>query len=118
MRRHGRRRTRHFPVRRAALVVTLLVVSLVAAVTASNAAVPAGFTDTIVISGLNGPTAVRFAADGRIFVAEKNGRIYSFDASGGSKTLFANLSTAVDDYWDRGLLGLALAPNFPSDPAV
>jgi glucose/arabinose dehydrogenase len=61
---------------------------------------------------------VRFAADGRIFVAQKNGQIYSFDASGGSKTLFADLSTSVLSYWDRGLLGLALAPNFPSDPAV
>jgi len=118
MRRHGRRGVRSFAMRRAALVVTLLVASLVVAVSTSNAAVPAGFADTIVISGLTNPTAVRFAADGRIFVAQKNGKIYSFDASGGSKTLFADLSTAVDDYWDRGLLGLALAPNFPSDPTV
>jgi len=118
MRRHGRRGVRSFAVRRAALVVALLVASLVVAVSTSNAAVPAGFTDTVMISGLTNPTAVRFAADGRIFVAQKNGRIYSFDASGGSKTLFADLSTAVDDYWDRGLLGLALASNFPTDPAV
>ena len=35
---------------------------------------PAGFSDTVLISGLTNPTAVQFAADGRIFVAEKNGR--------------------------------------------
>ncbi|MEP6661527.1 MAG: PQQ-dependent sugar dehydrogenase [Acidimicrobiales bacterium] len=70
------------------------------------------------ISGLTNPTAVQFASDGRIFVAQKNGQIYSFDASGGSKTLFADLSTAVHDFWDRGLLGMALSPSFPSDPAV
>ena len=31
---------------------------------------------------------------------------------------FADLSGQVDDYWDRGLLGLALPPNFPADPYV
>ena len=117
MRRNGR--GRGFGVLRATLVVTVLVGSLVvAAVSGSDAAVPAGFSDTVVISGLNTPTAVRFASDGRIFVAQKNGQIYSFDAAGGSKTLFADLSTGVLSYWDRGLLGLALAPNFPNDPAV
>ena len=30
-------------------------------------------------------------------------------------TLVADLSTEVDDYWDQGLLGLALPPNFPTD---
>jgi glucose/arabinose dehydrogenase len=44
--------------------------------------------------------------------------VFSFDASGGSKTLRADLSTAVDDYWDRGLLGLALSPNFTTDNTV
>jgi hypothetical protein len=31
---------------------------------------------------------------------------------------FADLRTQVDDYWDRGLLGLALDPGFPSNPYV
>jgi glucose/arabinose dehydrogenase len=30
----------------------------------------------------------------------------------------ADLSAEVDDYWDRGLLGLALDPNFPTSPYV
>jgi hypothetical protein len=38
-----------------------------------------------------------FAFGGRIFVGQKNGQIYSFDASGGSKTLVADLSSEVDD---------------------
>ena len=33
-------------------------------------------------------------------------------------TTFADLRTQVDDYWDRGLLGLALPPNFPTNPYV
>jgi glucose/arabinose dehydrogenase/PKD repeat protein len=35
-----------------------------------------------------------------------------------SPVTVADLSAEVDDYWDRGLLGMALAPNFPTDPYV
>ena len=108
-----------FAVGRAVLITTVLVASTaVLAAGESGAAVPTGFADTVVISGLTNPSVVQFAADGRIFVGQKNGQVYSFDSSGGSKTLFADLSVAVDDFWDRGLLGLALSPTFPNDPAV
>jgi glucose/arabinose dehydrogenase len=33
-------------------------------------------------------------------------------------TVVADLQTQVDDYWDRGLLGFTLDPNFPSTPDV
>jgi hypothetical protein len=39
------------------------------------AAAPAGFTELTAFSGLVNPTAVRFAPDGRIFIAEKRGTI-------------------------------------------
>ena len=32
--------------------------------------------------------------------------------------MFADLRTNVHDFWDRGLLGMALAPGFPADPYV
>ena len=32
--------------------------------------------------------------------------------------MFADLRTNVHDFWDRGLLGLALDPGFPTDPYV
>ena len=41
---------------------------------------PAGFTDTTVFSGLTNPTNVRFASDGRVFVAEKSGLLVVFDS--------------------------------------
>ena len=44
------------------------------------AVVPSGFEETVAFSGLTNPTAVRFAPDGRIFVAEKSGLIKYFDA--------------------------------------
>ena len=32
--------------------------------------------------------------------------------------VFADLNVNVYNFWDRGLLGMALAPNFPTDPYV
>src|SRR3954468_12490714 len=51
-----------------------------AELTAAAAAVPPGFTESVAFSGLNTPTAVRFASDGRVVVAEKGGRIKVFDS--------------------------------------
>src|SRR4029453_16444621 len=87
--------------------------------TIAAATLPNGFQEDIVFSGLTQPVAVRFASDGRIFVAEKSGVIKVFDnLSDTTPTEFANLSNRVHNYWDRGLLGLALHPQFPSQPYV
>ena len=41
----------------------------------------AGFQDVVLPqTGLVDPTVIQFAADGKIFVAEKSGRIYAFDS--------------------------------------
>lgn len=78
-----------------------------------------GFQESTVLTGLESPTAVRFAPDGRIFVAEKPGGIKVFDGPGDTTpTLFANLRSKVNHWWDRGLLGLALDPDFPAKPFV
>ena len=79
------------------------------------AAVPPGFTESVAFSGLNNPTSIRFAPDGRVFVAEKSGRILVYDnTSDTTPTLYADLSTNTHDFWDRGMLGLALDPQFSS----
>jgi glucose/arabinose dehydrogenase len=86
---------------------------------AQAATLPAGFQETTAFSGLTNPSAVEFAGDGRVFVAEKSGLVKVFDSvSDTSPTTFADLRTNVHNFWDRGLLGLALAPNFPADPHV
>ena len=54
-----------------------------------------------------------------MFVAEKSGLIKVFDSlSDTTPTVFADLRTNVHNFWDRGLLGLALHPNFPTQPYV
>jgi glucose/arabinose dehydrogenase len=92
---------------------------MVAATAASAATLPAGFQDTAVLSGLDHPTVVRFSPDGRVFVAQKNGVVKVFSSpTATTGTTFADLRAEVDDYWDRGLLGLALDPQFPTRPYV
>jgi glucose/arabinose dehydrogenase len=88
-------------------------------VAAGAATYPAGFTERTVFSGLTNPSAIRFAADGRVFVAEKSGLIKVFDSlSDTQPDVFADLRTQVHNFWDRGLLGLALDPGFPERPYV
>ncbi|MCK2214615.1 PQQ-dependent sugar dehydrogenase [Actinomadura sp. ATCC 31491] len=82
-------------------------------------ALPPAFQRQTVISGLSRPTNVEFAADGRVFVAEKSGLIKVFDSlSDTTPAIYADLRTQVHNFWDRGLLGMALHPNFPADPRL
>jgi glucose/arabinose dehydrogenase len=91
-------------------------VGVQAAAAAVPLTLPAGFHESVVLSGLTYPTSIAFASDGRVFVAEKRGTIKVFDSlDDPTATTYADLHTNVYDYWDRGLLGLALDPNFASN---
>jgi len=84
-----------------------------------GATLPAGFSESIVFSGLTQPTSVRFSPDGRVFVAEKSGLVKVFSGlSATTPTVFHDLRTNVHNFWDRGLMGLELHPNFPTVPSV
>ncbi len=76
---------------------------------------PPGFQESIVFSGLQNPTVVRFAPDGRVFVAEKSGLIKVFDnLTDTTPTSSPTCARKVHNFWDRGLLGLALASRLPA----
>src|SRR4051794_6062875 len=91
----------------------------VAGATVAASTLPAGFQDQIAFSGLTHPTMIQFASDGRVFVAEKSGLIKVFDGlTDTTPTIFADLRTKVDDFWDRGLLSFTLPPDFPANPYV
>ena len=106
----------------AALLATVLAGSAVAVATAtpaSAATLPTGFSEQTVLTGLDQPMNIEFAPDGRVFVAEKAGRIKVFDnLADTTPTVFADLRTNVLNLHDRGLLGLALHPEFPAEPWV
>lgn len=93
--------------------IAALVALAVPVQAAAEPALLPGFQDEVVFSGLEQPTNFRFAPDGRIFVAEKPGRIEVFDSlNDTTPTVFADLRGDVYDNGDRGLLGLALDPKF------
>ncbi|MFY1687610.1 PQQ-dependent sugar dehydrogenase [Plantactinospora sp. WMMB782] len=86
---------------------------------ASAVTLPNGFQEQVVFSGLSQPSNIEFAPDGRVFVAEKGGRIKVYaDLADPTPTVFADLSRNVHNQWDRGLLGLALPADFPTNPWV
>jgi glucose/arabinose dehydrogenase/PKD repeat protein len=103
------------------LVAGLLPTGLVAVTRAAGPALPSGFTDELLATGLNHPTALAFAPNGRVYVAEQRGVVKSWSSYA---ALVANvvpvtavdLQSQVDNYWDRGLLGLAVDPDWPSQP--
>jgi glucose/arabinose dehydrogenase len=106
----------------AALACTLLAAFFAfgaCSTAAADPALPPGFQDSIVFPNLDKPTAVRFAPDGMVFVAEKAGRIQVFeDLDDETPELFKDLRTETYDHGDRGLLGLAVDPGFPAKPYV
>jgi glucose/arabinose dehydrogenase len=83
---------------------------------ASAQDLPTGFSDTTVLSGLRLPTTMRFLPDGSILVEEKGGLIKHFDGPGDTTpTTVINRQTATFDPGDRGMLGLAIDPNYPTN---
>ena len=79
--------------------------------------VPPGFQVSTAFSGRTNPTAIRFARDGRVYIAQKSGQIFEYDnIADTSGTQVADLRTNVHNFWDRGLLGFALDPEFPEEP--
>ena len=103
-----------------AAVLAAILLILVRSYSANAApTLPSGFQETVAFGGLTNPTTVQFSKDGRVFVAEKSGLIKIFDnLSDTTPTTFADLRTNVHNFWDRGMLGMILDPNFPTDPYV
>ena len=71
------------------------------------------FREFDTFTGLTQPITVRFAADGRAFVGEKRGVVKAFDSvTDTTPTVVIDLRDEVQNFWDRGLLGIAVDPGF------
>jgi len=102
------------PARRLlALIAALAALALPAA---AGAAPPQGFSTVTLASGFTQPTGFALAPDGRIFVIEKAGVVKV--VQNGNTSVYWNLTSEVDTTNDRGLLGIALSPNFATDKRV
>ncbi len=79
--------------------------------------VATGFQAEYVLAGAEYPSALAFAEDGRVFYTEKNtGRIRVINDGALLETPFAEVP--VNYAGDRGLLGIALHPNFSNNGRV
>lgn len=77
---------------------------------------PGAFFAETVVEGLNRPTDFAFAPDGRIFIAEKNGRVRIF--KDGEPLPVSFLEVFANTIEERGLIGLALDPDFETNGFV
>ncbi len=80
--------------------------------------VPAGFIVETVASGLKFPTSLAFAGPNRIFITQKSGAVRVIVNDELLSEPFIDLSGEVNDVGQRGLLGIAAHPNFPTTPYV
>jgi glucose/arabinose dehydrogenase len=77
---------------------------------------PPGFVEAPYVAGLDRPTAMEFAPDGRLFVAEQGGALRV--VKGGQLLPAPFLRVGVDSQGERGLLGVAFDPAFATNGFV
>ncbi|HLO28815.1 MAG TPA: NPCBM/NEW2 domain-containing protein, partial [Anaerolineales bacterium] len=79
---------------------------------------PSNFSQEVVASGLSAPTGFAFLPDGRILIAQKAGLVRIYKNGSLLSNPFIDIRDHVNDYWDRGLIGVAVDPNFTSNGFV
>ncbi len=84
--------------------------------TAVQRLAPVGFEETRVVALGFDPTAMDFAPDGRLFVAEQAGRLHV--VKNGSLLPTPFLTVSADPTAERGLLGVAFDPDFATNRHV
>jgi glucose/arabinose dehydrogenase len=93
-----------------ALVSGLLPVLVLEGQALGATTLPNGFGKSRVATGLDGPTAMAFAPDGRLFLAEQGGDLRVIKNGRLLSRPFVRLN--VDSRGERGLLGVAVDPDF------
>lgn len=78
---------------------------------------PEGFVEATVASGMSLPVGMSFLPDGRILVVEKGGQI-RLVIGDFLKPEPLLIMTEIDSLGQRGLLGIAVDPNFPLHPYI
>jgi len=99
------------------LSAACIAVLLVFAVSA-QAAPPPGFSIQDISSGWNEAVGTTFTSSGRMFVWERQGRVWTVDGGVKSNSPFLDIAPEVGGWRDYGLLGFALHPNFKNNGFV
>ncbi len=82
----------------------------------AGAAAPPGLALDEVAVGLDQPIGIEPGPDGTLLVQERGGRVAGLDPADGRSWTVVDLSDRVLGEGERGLLGVALHPDWPTDP--
>jgi hypothetical protein len=98
-----------------ALLRAALALALVATPTGAQA-LPIGFEWVTLTGNIDRPTAMAFSDQGYLFVARQSGKLRVYWPNGGFQTLpVVDLADEVNQFGDRGLLGMAVHPGYEPD---
>lgn len=104
-------------MRRLLLALALIAGPVLIPGRSASAAVPSGFTDSLVAS-VAGPTALTFTPDGRMLVTTQAGRLRVVQNDALLPTPALDISSRTCSTGERGLLGVAVDPLFASNRFV
>ena len=83
-----------------------------------DAVVPPNFSDSLIVQGLNLPTAMEIAPDGhQIFVSEKCGNLRVIEDGVLLAQPFVSISVSCNGF-DIGLIGIAFDPDYETNGYV
>ncbi|MBZ0205595.1 MAG: PQQ-dependent sugar dehydrogenase [Flavobacteriales bacterium] len=77
--------------------------------------VPSGFTDAVVVSGFSEPVGFTFDAYDRLYVWEKQGKVWIVENGVRLPNPLIDISEEVGNWRDHGCLGFTLDPDFLSN---
>ncbi len=79
---------------------------------------PSGFKSETVLENINAATTLTIAPDGRVFIAEQTGAVLVVMDGRKLPEPAIDLLDRLDTWWERGLIGMTLHPDFPQSPFV
>ncbi len=102
-----------------ALIALFLLMQLFAVSALLAATPPADFSD-VLVTNLNSPTALAFTPDGRLLITQQTGqlRVYQSGTLVTIPALDLNIGNLICSDFERGLLGVAVDPNFATNHFV
>ena len=98
------------------LSAVLIILAALARPLCAEVEVPEGFAVETVCEGLDAAVTMDVARDGRVFICEQTGAVRV--VKDGRLLAEPFLRITVDDFWERGVIGVALHPRFPEEPFV
>lgn len=101
-----------------ALMLALVCLNGCGGGSSSGAPESGTFTATLVAEGMDVPTTMEFAPDGRLFVLQQSGAVRVIKNGALLPTPFATLPVNSEAGTERGLLGITFDPDFGSNQSV